>query len=95
MKMEFAKLRRLGLGLSGLAAGLTLLIAGPAASAGRVQVVPYLEVEQVLSADLNGGDTLTYTSVAVGVDAQTSTRRVEAQVSYRYDRASPGKASGR
>jgi hypothetical protein len=86
MKMKLGSLRRLALGLSGLAAGLTLLVAGPASGAARTQVVPYLEVEQVLSADLNEGDTLTYTSVAVGVDAQTSTRRVQAQVSYRYER---------
>ena len=85
MRKELGSLRRLALGLSGLAAGLTLALAGPA-SAGPTQVTPYLEVEQVLSADLNEGDTLTYTSVAVGVDAQTKTRRVEAQVSYRYER---------
>jgi hypothetical protein len=86
MKMKLGSLRRLALGLSGLAAGLTLAIAGPASGAGRTQVVPYLEVEQVLSADLDEGDTLTYTSLAVGVDATTSTRRVQAQVSYRYER---------
>jgi uncharacterized protein (PEP-CTERM system associated) len=85
MKIANGSLRRFALGLSGLAAGLTLAIAGPA-SAGPTQIVPYLEVEQVLSADLNEGDTLTYTSVAVGVDATTETRRVQAQVSYRYER---------
>jgi uncharacterized protein (PEP-CTERM system associated) len=85
MKIELGSLGRLALGLSGLAAGLTLVLAGPA-SAGPTKVTPYLEVEQVLSADLNEGDTLTYTSVAVGVDAQTKTRRVEAQISYRYER---------
>jgi hypothetical protein len=86
MKIELGKLRRLALGLSGLAAGLTLLVAGPASAGSRTEVTPYLEVEQVLSAELNEGDTLTYTSVAVGVDAQTTTRRVQAQVSYRYER---------
>jgi len=73
---------------------------GPAAQDGDAQTAPrpeerrrrtdvsaYLEVAQVLSADLdNGGDTLTYTSVAAGVDGQVQTRRVTAQVSYRYER---------
>lgn len=53
----------------------------------RTDVGAYLEVSQVLSADLgNGGDTLTYTSVAAGVDGRVETRRVTAQVSYRYER---------
>jgi hypothetical protein len=52
----------------------------------RTQVTPYLEVDQVLSADFNGGDVLTYTSVAAGVDGRVVTRRVTAQVNYRYDR---------
>jgi hypothetical protein len=53
----------------------------------RVEVVPYLEVQQVLVADLkNGGDVLTYSTVAAGVDASIATRRAEAQVSLRYER---------
>lgn len=53
----------------------------------RTDVGAYLEVAQVLSADLdNGGDTLTYTSIAAGVDGTVQTRRVTAQVSYRYER---------
>jgi len=53
----------------------------------RSEIHPYLEVAQVLSADLgSGGETLTYTSLAVGVDGQVQTRRVTAQVSYRYER---------
>jgi hypothetical protein len=48
--------------------------------------VPYLEVQQVLNADLNEGDVLTYSALAAGVDARTSTRTVDAQVSYRYER---------
>jgi len=52
----------------------------------RTQVGAYLEISQVLSADLgNGGDTLTYTSVAAGVDGQIQTRRVTAQMSLRYE----------
>ena len=41
----------------------------------------------MLSADLgSGGETLTYTSVAAGVDGRIQTRRVTAQISYRYER---------
>jgi hypothetical protein len=54
----------------------------------RVEVTPYLEVQQVLVADLKGGggDVLTYSTVAAGVDAAIATRRAEAQVSLRYER---------
>lgn len=52
----------------------------------RTHIGAYLEIDQGLSADLNGGDTLTYTSVSVGVDGRVETRRVAVQVSYRYDR---------
>jgi hypothetical protein len=53
----------------------------------RVDVTPYLEVQQVLVADLNdGGDVLTYSTVAAGVEASVATRRAEAQVSLRYQR---------
>jgi hypothetical protein len=52
----------------------------------QVDVNPYLEVGQVLSADLkNGGDVLTYTTVAVGVDATIVTRRAELAASVRYE----------
>jgi hypothetical protein len=53
----------------------------------RAEIHPYLEVAQVLSAELGGGgDTLTYTSVAAGVDGSVETRRVTAQMSVRYER---------
>ena len=53
----------------------------------RTVVVPYLEIGQLLSADLkNGGDLLTYSLVAVGVDVAVQTARAEAQVSLRYER---------
>ena len=51
----------------------------------RVDVAPYLEVAQGISHEF-GGDTLTYTSVAAGVDGSIQTRRVTAVLSYRYDR---------
>ena len=50
-------------------------------------IQPYLEATQALDADLNGGgDVLTYTSVAAGVDAAVSTRNTQGQVSARYER---------
>src|SRR3546814_7792075 len=40
----------------------------------KIEVSPYLEVGQILSADLkNGGDVLTYTMLAAGVDAGLDT----------------------
>ena len=51
-----------------------------------VDVSPYLEVDQILTADLkNGGDVLTYTNVAVGVDAVIATNRAELSASLRYE----------
>lgn len=74
--------------LGGFAAALALAFA-PAAEA-RTRVDPYIEIQQVLSADLNdGGDVLTYTALAAGIDARTSSKRVEAQISYRYERRIP------
>ncbi len=53
----------------------------------RSEISAYLEVAQVLSADLgSGGDTLTYTSLAAGADGSVQTRRVTAQMSIRYQR---------
>ncbi len=53
----------------------------------RVDITPYLEVQQILTADLkNGGDVLTYSTVAAGIDAAISTRRAEGQLSVRYER---------
>lgn len=53
----------------------------------RIEVTPYIEAQQVVFADLkNGGDVLTYSTAAAGVDASVATRRAEAQVSLRYER---------
>ncbi|MDP8914370.1 MAG: hypothetical protein M3N39_12460, partial [Pseudomonadota bacterium] len=88
MKIALSFLRRAVLrafGLAGLAAGISLGSAAEAAPA-RTEIVPYIEVQQVLNADLNDGDVLTYTSVSAGVDGRVTTRRVQAQISYRYER---------
>jgi hypothetical protein len=53
----------------------------------RVDVTPYLEVGAIMSADLkNGGDVLTYSTAAVGVDANIATQRAELAASVRYER---------
>jgi hypothetical protein len=53
----------------------------------RTSVQPYLEYNQVVSAELAGdGDVLTYSVLAAGVDGRVQTRRVTAQMSYRYER---------
>ena len=53
----------------------------------RVEITPYIEAQQVIVADLrDGGDVLTYSTVAVGVDASVQTRRAEAQLNVRYER---------
>jgi hypothetical protein len=73
------------LGFAGLAGGAALALAAPAQA--RTDIAPYLEVQQVFEAELNGGgDTLTYTNVAAGIDATIENRRTVVQVSYRYDR---------
>src|SRR3546814_3410366 len=52
----------------------------------KSEVSAYLEVGQILSADLkNGGDVLTYTMLAAGVDAAIVTRRAEVAASLRYE----------
>ncbi|MBA4773577.1 MAG: hypothetical protein H2054_10795 [Sphingomonas sp.] len=50
------------------------------------QITPYIEVAQVLTADLTNDDVLTYTTLAAGIDANVQTRRVQVQASYRYER---------
>jgi hypothetical protein len=57
------------------------------AFAAEKEITPYIEVNQVIDADLkNGGDVLTYTALAAGIDASVQTRRAEFQVNYRYER---------
>ncbi|WP_339690325.1 hypothetical protein [uncultured Parasphingorhabdus sp.] len=72
------------------AAILPLLgLAAPAVEARerKAEVAPYIEIQQILVADLkDGSDVLTYTSVAAGIDSSISTRNAEAQVNVRYER---------
>ena len=80
--------RFLARGIAALGLALGIGLAAPATAAEvKTGIAPYLEVEQVLSSEFgDGGDTLTYTSIAAGVDGAISTRRVHAQISYRYER---------
>ncbi|WP_339827754.1 hypothetical protein [uncultured Parasphingorhabdus sp.] len=64
-------------------------LAAPAVEARerKAEVTPYIEIQQILVADLkDGNDVLTYTSVAAGIDSSISTRNAEAQVNVRYER---------
>ena len=59
----------------------------PRSERARVDVSPYLEVGQVLSAELTGnGDVFTYSTVAVGADASIATRDTQLGASVRYER---------
>ena len=75
--------------LLGTAATLALAAAPVAAQSGpqraRAQVHPYIELSQTVDVDLKGGDAVTYTSAAAGIDASIDTARASAQLSYRYE----------
>jgi hypothetical protein len=68
-----------------LALGATALSAPAFAQDRQVTVQPYVEVNQILTADLQGDDVVTFTTLSAGVDASIRTRRAEGQVSARYD----------
>ncbi len=52
----------------------------------RLDVVPYIGVDQVVMGPLKGGgDVLTYTNVTAGVTAEVKNRRVEAVVDLQYN----------
>ncbi len=53
----------------------------------KATVVPYIEAQQVVSAELSpGNDVLTYTTLAAGVDANISSRNSQGALSVRYER---------
>ena len=59
----------------------------PSQQGKHAEFVPYIEATQVLSSELEpGNDTVTYTSLAVGVDASVSGRNSAASISLRYER---------
>nr|WP_295665895.1 hypothetical protein [Sphingomonas sp.] len=66
------------------AGGLALLVASPAVAGPRTSITPYIELGQILTANLQSGDVLTYSTASAGVDATINTRNVEVQLSYNY-----------
>lgn len=53
----------------------------------RVEISPYIEIDQVVDAELSpGSDVLTYTQLAAGVDVGIAGRNNAASVSVRYER---------
>jgi len=53
----------------------------------RVEVTPYIEADQVLTAELSpGSDVVTYTTLAAGVDATAAGRNSAGSLSLRYER---------
>lgn len=71
--------------LAGAASALAVFAATGAEAKSRT-IQPYIEVTQVVTADLNTDDVLTYTQLAAGIDASVAGPRAEGQVSYRYER---------
>ncbi|QDZ07719.1 hypothetical protein FPZ24_09635 [Sphingomonas panacisoli] len=78
--------------ITGAVAIAALLAATPAVAQDRdggkkrrVSVAPYIELGQVLTADVQSGDVLTYTSAAAGVDVGIDTQRVSVNLSARYE----------
>ncbi|QAY79159.1 hypothetical protein [Sphingosinicella sp. BN140058] len=69
-----------------LAAAVAIAASASVSGAGRTSVHPYLQIEQVLTADFNDGDVLTYTGVGGGVEASYEGQRLTATISYDYQR---------
>lgn len=69
------------------AAVAALILSSPAAAKRRVEVLPYVGIDQTLVADLSGGasdDTVTYTSVRAGVDVSIKQRSSELRANLAY-----------
>lgn len=53
----------------------------------RIEISPYIEIDQVVDAQLSpGSDVLTYTQLAAGIEASVAGRNNGASVSVRYER---------
>lgn len=50
-----------------------------------VTLSPYVQIGQIVTADLRSDDVLTYTTASAGLDASIQTRRVQVQASYQYE----------
>ena len=71
-----------------VAALLVALAAVPAEARDdrRKVVSPYIEIGQVVTADLQRDDVLTYSTIAAGIGTALHTRQADVQLSYRYER---------
>lgn len=84
--IPLARARHRVTGVFRLLAAFCLASAGAVAQA-RPQVHPYLELGQVVTADLEPqGPALTYSQAILGVDVTQKGVRSQAQISYRYER---------
>ncbi len=70
------------------AAEVTAVILAMASSAAHARPVvrPYLEVGQVLTADFENDDVVTFSTLTLGMDAEIRSQRTEVSLQYRYDR---------
>ena len=60
---------------------------GRGLSGRRVEIQPYIELDQIVTAELSpGDDVLTYTQAAIGADASVQGRNTGASASVRYQR---------
>ena len=54
---------------------------------GRLRITPYIEAQQVVTAELSpGNEVLTYSTLAAGIEANLTGRHAEAGVAVRYER---------
>lgn len=71
--------------LIGAASAIALATAAHAEDRHK-SISPYIEIGQVVDADLTNDDVLTYSRVAAGLDADIHSNRADLQLSYRYER---------
>jgi uncharacterized protein (PEP-CTERM system associated) len=83
MKQKLVSFRRVA---AAILAGAAALAAAPASAQTRIDVQPYVEARQGISVGLDSGDADAWTGLAAGIDISAQTRRVQGQISYRYER---------
>ncbi|MFL0356466.1 preprotein translocase subunit YajC [Erythrobacter sp. GH1-10] len=75
------------LGLAAIVASTPVLAQDGESDPRNVRIQPYIEVSQIISAELSpGDDVVTYTQIATGVDLNAQGRNSGASVSVRYER---------
>jgi uncharacterized protein (PEP-CTERM system associated) len=62
------------------------VVAAPVSAQTRIDVQPYVEARQGVSVGLDSGDSDVWTGLAAGVDVSAQKRRVQGQLSYRYEK---------